>query len=96
MIRIGEVIFPPDVEEKLWMKHELTIWDVLQVVHDPEGEPPRWDEDPEHGGRAIVRGYSRGSNARLVFVALRPIDWEGGVWACITALVPSNEEYGAE
>lgn len=65
-------------------------------MHDPEAEPPRWDEDPEHGGRAIVRGYTRGTNPRLVFVSLSPLDWQAGVWICITAFVPTDEEYGAE
>jgi hypothetical protein len=96
LILISEVIFPPAVEEKLWAVHKLTIWEVLQVVHDPEAEPPRWDDDPEHGGRVIVRGYTRGTAPRLVYVALRPIDWEEGVWGCITAFVPDDEDYGAE
>lgn len=96
VIRIAEVIFPPDVEEKLWARHKLTIWEVQQVVHDPSSEGPRWDDDPIHGQRAVIRGRTRGANARLMYVALRPVDWDKGIWACVTAFVPEDEEYGAE
>jgi hypothetical protein len=96
VIRIREVVFPPDVEEKLWTQHKLTIWEVLQVVHDPEGEQPRWDVDPEHGGRVILRGQTRGTRPRLIYVSLGPVDLDEGTWVCITAFAPENEEYGAD
>jgi hypothetical protein len=31
-----------------------------------------------------------------MYVALRPVDWDKGIWACVTAFVPEDEEYGAE
>ena len=96
MVRISEVLDPPEVAEKLWKEHSVTEWEVRQLIHDEDAEPPRWDEDPEHGGRAIVRGFTRGTNSRMVYVALRPIDWERGTWAVITAFVPDDEGYGAE
>ena len=94
MIRINEVLFTPEVEEKLWAEHELTTIEVRQVVHDEVAEAPRWEEHPEHWYRVIVRGQTKGSNPRMVYVALRPVDYDQGVWACITAFVPDDEDYG--
>jgi hypothetical protein len=94
MVWIGEVLIPPEVAEKLWIEHQITEWEVRQLIHDEDAEAPRWDEDPVHGGRAIVRGFTRGTNPKRVYVALRPVDWEQGLWAVITAFVPEDEEYG--
>lgn len=63
------------------------------MVFDPESEP-RWDIDPIHGGRVIVRGHTSSQHPKLLFVALEPIDIGNGVWACITAFAPTNERYG--
>lgn len=65
MPEISQVLFPPDVEEKIWLVHGLTQWEVEQIVFDPDSEP-RWDVDEEHGGRVIIRGYTRGADPRLV------------------------------
>ncbi|MGH8577450.1 MAG: hypothetical protein ACREXJ_11180 [Gammaproteobacteria bacterium] len=85
----------PDVEKKLWVVHALTNWDVQRVVFDP-GSEVRWDVDDEHGGRVIVRGRKPGTQDRAMYVALRLVDPDRGVWACITAFVPDDENYGAE
>ena len=94
MIRIVEILIPPEVEEKLWSKHGITQWDVQQAVFHPESEA-RWDLDDEHGGRVVVRGWTAETQPRLVFIALRPLDLDRGIWACITAFVPDDKDYGA-
>lgn len=93
MPELRDVLFSPEVIEKLWRVHGLTQWDVEQVIFDPDSEP-RWHIDPEHGGRVIVRGATGGPSPRLVFVALRPVDPDRGLWACITAFSPSDSAYG--
>lgn len=59
MPEIREVIFSPDVEEKLW-------------------------------------GRTRESTPRPIFIALRPLDIDRGIWACITAFVPTDPAYESE
>lgn len=87
---VREILFTPDVEEKLWRAHGLTPWDVRHVISDPQMEA-RWDIDPSHGGRVIVRGRVPGRLGQLAYVSLRPVRIEDGVWACITAFVPSRD-----
>lgn len=94
MPEIRTVLFSPDVEEKLFNGHRLTQWDVEHVIFDPANEP-RWDVDPNHGGRLVIRGYTPEAEPRLIFVSLRPVDMDEGVWACITAFPPSRENYGS-
>jgi hypothetical protein len=93
MPEVRDVFFPPEVVEKLWSAHGLTQWEVEEVIFDPESDP-RWDVDPTHGGRVILRGRTRAPNSRIVFVALRLIDLDRGAWACITAFVPTDQTYG--
>ena len=82
-IRIHEVIFPPDIEEKLWWKHgELAQVDVDEAIDNPI-EDPRWDVDPLHGSRVLIVGDT--TNFGTVFVALDPVDPERGVWSVRTA-----------
>jgi hypothetical protein len=93
MPKITEVRFAPEVADKLWRDHRLTQWDVEQVIFDPASEP-RWDVDRTHGGRLIIRGPARGRAEGVMFVALRPVDPDVGVWDCITAFCPTREDYG--
>ncbi len=92
MPQIREVLFSPAVVDKLWLVHGLTQLDVETVIFDPAAEP-RWDIDQAHGGRVIIRGSTSGPSPRSVFVALRPVDIDHGIWACITAFVPSDTTY---
>jgi hypothetical protein len=92
---ILEVTFSPEVEEKLFFDHRLTQWQVQQVVFDP-ASVARWDLSDQHGGRVIVRGYTAEAVQRPVYVALRLVDPARGEWACITAFVPTDEDYGLE
>ncbi|MCA1834620.1 MAG: hypothetical protein LC750_18140 [Actinobacteria bacterium] len=95
MPEIRQVVFSPQIVEKIWETHGLLQWDVENVVYGSESEA-RWDNDPVHGIRVIVRGLTGEASPRLVFVALRPIDPETGVWACLTAFVPTDASYGEE
>ena len=95
MLQIAQVLFPPDVVEKVFALHRLTQWEIEQVIFDPQSQP-RWEVHPKHGGRVIIRGKSKGHLHKDMFAALRPIDAEAGVWACITAFFPTSEEYGVE
>jgi hypothetical protein len=90
---IRTVLFPPHVVEKLWVEHELTQLDVESAIFSPETEP-RWDVDDEHGGRVVLRGQTLGHDPQIVYVALSLTDADRGVWTCITAFVPHDEEYG--
>lgn len=92
---IREVLFPPEVAEKLWNKHLLSQRQVEEVIFAPSSEP-RWDVDEVHGGRIVIRGETLEAKPRDVFVALRPVDIDAGVWACITAFCLADPSYGEE
>jgi hypothetical protein len=42
---ITEVLFTPEVIEKLWLEHNLTQMDVEQAVFDDPSAEGRWDVD---------------------------------------------------
>lgn len=91
---IREVLFPPEVIEKLWHKHQLSQYQVEQVIFAPASEA-RWDLDEVHGGRLIIRGETSEPAPRTVFTVLRPLG-HAGSWACITAFCPSDPSYSEE
>lgn len=92
---LREVLFPPEVAEKLWNKHLLSQRQVEEVIFAPISKP-RWDVDEAHGGRIVIKGQTVEAKPRDVFVALRPVDIDSGVWACITAFCLSDPGYGEE
>lgn len=92
MYEIREVIFTPEVTDKLWSKHRLAQAEVEEVIFDPSSEI-RWDESYKHGPRLVVRG-SLGDPARQIFLALRPVEDDPGVWRCVTAFEPTRDDYG--
>lgn len=61
---VREVLFPPDVVEKLWMKHQLSQFQVEQVIFAPDSEA-RWDLDDIHGGRLVIRGATQEAFPRI-------------------------------
>jgi len=93
MIGVQEVVFPPEVAEKLWVEHQLTQWEVEAMVFDPDSDV-RWDEDEIHGIRVIARGMVKRQPPLLVFASFRPLDVEAGLYECITAFAPTRGDYG--
>lgn len=91
MPEIRDVVFSPEVEDKLFHAHGLTIWTVVAALLGPDSEA-RWDVDPAHGGRVVVRARTLEPRPRWIFAALRPLDVSGGVWSCITAYVVQRTE----
>jgi hypothetical protein len=92
MLEIRRLVVEPDVEEKIWVLHGISRWLLEGVVFDSDSER-RWDLDPVHGGRLIVRGFTPEPDPRQLYVVLSPIDDEG-TWRCLTAFVPSRTTYG--
>lgn len=92
MPSISRLVVPEDVADKI-REHGLTVWQVVRAVA-AYGREARWDVHPVHGGRVIILAETDEEPPRLLFVALRPIDVERGVWSCITAFVPDREDYG--
>lgn len=88
------VLFLPEVLEKLRNKHGLTQSQVEAVIFDRASEA-RWDDDPKHGGRLIVRGAPSYGGRRL-YVALSPVERPAGIWSCRTAFYPDRDDYPAE
>jgi hypothetical protein len=86
-IRIETVFFAEATLEKLWKKHQLEQWEVEEAWEDSRADP-RWDTDPRHGTRVIVRGWTK---AGELFVSLVPIDAESGLWMCVTAFEVTEE-----
>ena len=90
--RIDLVFYSEQVLDKLWRKHDLEQWEVEEALDDPSAEP-RWDTDPRHGRRLIVRAHTKGG--RELFIVLVPIEASAGLWRCVTAfeiMEGTNEE----
>jgi hypothetical protein len=92
---INTVLFAPDLVDKLWFEHGLTQADVEAAIFAPETEP-RWDVDNEHGGRVVLRGYVPRPEPNVAYISLALDDPVAGVWTCITAFIPDDEDYGVE
>ena len=89
-LKFNTLIVTPDVEAKLWSKHNrLTQFDVEEAL-DHLLDGPRWHVSPKHGGRVIAIG--RCSAVGVIYMVFRPIDMDQGEWALVTAF-ESNENY---
>jgi len=92
---IKDVVFSPEVVQKLWEEHRLTQDEVEEVIYDPTNDP-RWDVDQIHGGRVVILGETKRTPPRRLFVAIQLVDPGKGLWSCITAFEPTSDEYGEQ
>jgi hypothetical protein len=88
---IIDVIATPEVEDKIWVKHHLTLDEVRSAVCLGAQDEERWDMHVQYGKRLIVKGRSAGGVRLIVF--LYEVDGSEDIWRCTTAMRES-ELYG--
>ncbi len=80
-MRVKELYFSAEVEEKVWKKHHLTPLEVEYVVINKTVHA-KFERDSQHGYRARVETYN--SNGNVLVVWLKPINLDKGSWSVIT------------
>jgi hypothetical protein len=80
---IAEVLFDPQVADKLVSKHKVTPDEVKQAVLFSAYRDARWHNHPAYGRRLIVRGYT--DNEVPILAILKPVNEADGIWECKTA-----------
>ena len=83
-MRVKELYFWAEVEEKLWKKHQLAQ-DEVQLVLRRQELSARFERHVRHGYRARVKVCLQDGDTLLLW--LRPINIEEGTWSVITAYV---------
>lgn len=93
-MKITRVIFDHHITTKIYIKHGLTPREVEEIAVLASTEQMRWSVTEEHGGKLQI--ISESHDGRTIFIALRPIDVEHGIWKCVTAFYPTKKGYKHE
>lgn len=80
---IVTIYCPKDIEQKIEVKHRVTLREVYEAVSLGNYLEARWDHHPAYGRRLMVKGKTADNVLLLVF--LRLIDEADGVWELRTA-----------
>lgn len=79
---VGFIYCPPEVEQKIKTKHNLTLVEVREAaLRSPE---TRWDDQEQYGLRLLVWGNTYGG--RRIMAILKPLDETDGTWELRTAI----------
>ena len=84
---IYSVEITPGINATVNSKHRVTADEVLEVCYSRNHEA-RWDIDPDHGERLLVRGRTRAG--RRILVILHPVDPDQGQWRLKTAIAQTG------
>lgn len=93
-MRIAKMIFSKKVAAKLFLKHGLSTLDIQEISVLATDDEMHWSLSEKHGGKLEVKTES--FDGKTIFIALRPINIDLGIWECVTAFFPTNKRYNNE
>lgn len=69
--------------DKLWEEHDLSPWEIEEVVFDDPDVEIRYDVDEEHGERWMAQGHT--AEGKKLRIYMNPCRDRENIWFVITA-----------